>query len=66
MNPDGAIYGYEQSLANAYMNRLPNRTPFEGIYLASAWTDPGGGYQPCLQAGAAAFVQLMRDWGAEA
>jgi hypothetical protein len=29
-NPEGAIYGYEQSLANAYMNRLPITTPVGG------------------------------------
>ena len=60
-NPEGAIYGYEQSLANAYMTRLDQRTPFKGLYLASAWTKPGGGYQPCLQSGADAFKALIKD-----
>jgi all-trans-retinol 13,14-reductase len=62
-NPEGAIYGYEQSLANSYMNRLKNKTPVKGLYFASAWSDPGGGYQPCLQSGAKAFRALVRDWG---
>ncbi len=35
-NPEGAIYGYEQSMDNAYMTRLEQRTPFKGLYLASA------------------------------
>jgi all-trans-retinol 13,14-reductase len=61
-NPEGAIYGYEQSLANAFMTRLPNTTPFKGLYLASAWTNPGGGYQPCLQSGTTAAQRLMQDW----
>jgi all-trans-retinol 13,14-reductase len=61
-NPEGAIYGYEQSLANAYMNRLENTTPFKGLYLASAWCNPGGGYQPCLGSGLSAFNALMKDW----
>jgi prolycopene isomerase len=60
-NPEGAIYGYEQSLGNAYMTRLDQRTPFKGLYLASAWTKPGGGYQPCLQSGANAFKALIKD-----
>jgi len=60
-NSEGAIYGYEQSLANAYMTRLDQRTPFKGLYLASAWTKPGGGYQPCLQSGADAFKALIKD-----
>jgi prolycopene isomerase len=60
-NPEGAIYGYEQSLDNAYMTRLDQRTPFKGLYLASAWTKSGGGYQPCLQSGADAFKALIKD-----
>ena len=61
-NPEGAIYGYQQSLDNAYMNRLKNSTPFKGLYLASAWTTPGGGFQPCLESGAMAFRALIKDW----
>jgi len=60
-NPEGAIYGYEQSMDNAYMTRLEQRTPFKGLYLASAWTKPGGGYQPCLGSGADAFKALVKD-----
>lgn len=60
-NPEGAIYGYEQSLENAYMTRLENRTPFKRLYLASAWTKPGGGFQPCLQSGVNAFRELLKD-----
>ncbi len=60
-NPEGAIYGYEQSIDNAYMTRLEQRTPFKGLYLASAWTKSGGGYQPCLRSGADAFKALMKD-----
>lgn len=63
-NPQGAIYGYEQSLANAFMTRLPNTTPFPGLYLASAWTNPGGGYQPCLQSGTMAAQRVMSEWEA--
>jgi phytoene dehydrogenase-like protein len=36
-NPEGAIYGYEQSLDNSFMNRIKNTTSFKGLYLASAW-----------------------------
>jgi all-trans-retinol 13,14-reductase len=64
-NPQGAIYGYEQSLDNAYMNRIKNTTPFNGLYLASAWGGDGGGYHPCLQAGLKAYTALIKDWGLE-
>ena len=62
-NPEGAIYGYEQAMNNAYMNRLENTTPYKGLYLASAWSNPGGGFQPCLDSGAQAFKALVKDWG---
>ncbi len=65
-NPEGSIYGYEQSLANSFMTRLPITTPFRGLYLASAWSNPGGGYEPCLGSGVSAVNALMRDWEVEA
>jgi phytoene dehydrogenase-like protein len=62
-NTEGAIYGYEQSMNNAYMNRIKNRTPVKGLYLASAWGNPGGGYGGAFRAGQGAFQALMEDWG---
>jgi prolycopene isomerase len=64
-NPEGAIYGYEQSLDNSYMNRIKSTTPFKGLYLASAWSDPGGGYQPCLESGLKAFNAFIKDWSSK-
>jgi len=61
-NPEGAIYGYEQSLDNAYMNRIKSSTSFKGLYLASAWGGGGGGYQPCLGSGLKAFKAFLKDW----
>ncbi|CAB1082533.1 hypothetical protein D1AOALGA4SA_10143 [Olavius algarvensis Delta 1 endosymbiont] len=62
-NPEGAIYGFEQSLDNAYMNRIKNTTPVKGLYLASAWGNPGGGYSGVFRAGQSAFVEMMKDLG---
>ncbi len=61
-NTEGAIYGFEQSMDNAFMNRLDNRTPVKGLYLASAWGSPGGGYTGALRAGERTFEQIMADW----
>jgi all-trans-retinol 13,14-reductase len=62
-NTDGAIYGFEQSMDNAYMNRIQNRTPVKGLYLASAWGNPGGGYVGVFRGGENAFREMMEDWG---
>jgi len=61
-NTDGAMYGFEQSMDNAFMNRIPNRTPVKGLYLASAWGNPGGGFGGVLMAGEQTFGQIMEDW----
>jgi phytoene dehydrogenase-like protein len=47
---------------NAFMNRIDNRTPVKGLYLASAWANPGGGFGGVLRAGERAFEQIMEDW----
>lgn len=62
-NTQGAIYGFEQSMDNSYMNRIDNRTPVDGLYLASAWGNPGGGFTGALMSGQLTFLKLMEDWG---
>ena len=64
-NSEGAIYGFEQSMDNAYMNRINNRTPVKGLYLASAWGNPGGGYGAVLRSGEITFGMMMEDWRAD-
>ncbi len=63
-NTDGAIYGFEQSMQNAYMSRIRNKTPIKGLYLAGAWGEPGGGFAGVLRSGRRTFVELMRARGA--
>jgi phytoene dehydrogenase-like protein len=62
-NTQGAIYGFEQSMDNSYMKRIDNRTPLKGLYLASAWGSPGGGFAGVLMSGQQAFLKMMEDWG---
>jgi prolycopene isomerase len=62
-NTHGAIYGFEQSMDNAYMNRIKNKTPIEGLYLCGAWGYPGGGYAGVLRSGQITFQLMMEDWG---
>ncbi|MCK4485667.1 MAG: hypothetical protein KAU38_02775, partial [Desulfobacterales bacterium] len=62
-NTEGAIYGFEQSMKNAYMKRIDNRTPIKGLYMASAWGSPGGGYAGVLRGAEITFQKMMEDWG---
>ncbi len=62
-NSEGAIYGFEQSMNNAFMNRIENRTPIKGLYLAGAWGNPGGGFAGVLRSGQSAFSKILEDWG---
>jgi phytoene dehydrogenase-like protein len=60
-NYGGAIYGYDESMDNSFMNRIGNRTPVKGLYLASAWGNPGGGYAGVLRGGLNTFGCIMED-----
>jgi prolycopene isomerase len=62
-NTEGSIYGFEQSMENAYMTRISNETPIKGLYLAGAWGNPGGGYTGVLRSGQLTFDKLMESWG---
>ncbi len=61
-NPRGAIYGWDQTLDNAGQMRFPQRTPVKNLFLAGAWTFPGGGYGACIPSGLLAFAEVMRNW----
>ncbi len=61
-NPEGAIVGYEWSRENAFINRIKNRTPIKGLYLSSAWGNPGGGFLPLMIGAQATFKALVEDW----
>jgi prolycopene isomerase len=64
-NTEGAIYGFEQSMDNSFMTRIPNETPIKGLYLAGAWGSGGGGFGGALGGGAAAFAALTKSWAKE-
>ncbi|NOR14614.1 MAG: FAD-dependent oxidoreductase [Candidatus Aminicenantes bacterium] len=61
-NYRGAIYGWDQTVANSMPRRLAPKTPIRNLYLSGAWTQPGGGYGACLPSGLMCFGQIMQDW----
>lgn len=50
--PEGAIYGFAQTVNQSSINRLSQKTRVKGLILAGAWTRPGGGVH-------GAFVSAM-------
>ena len=42
-NHKGAIYGWNQKIPQSGVNRFSQNTKIDNLYLASAWTYPGGG-----------------------
>ncbi|MBA4367799.1 MAG: hypothetical protein C0403_09195 [Desulfobacterium sp.] len=60
-NPQGAIYGYEQAMDNQFIGRIKNHTPIEGLYQASAWGYPGGGYEGVMRSGLGTFRLIVES-----
>ena len=48
---NGAIYGWSQTVSQSVTKRLKQSTPIENLYLAGAWTQPGGGIKGVMQSG---------------
>jgi prolycopene isomerase len=61
-NCGGAIYGYEQAMNNTFINRIDNRTPISNLYLASAWSSPGGGFTGAMRSGQKAWRAIVKDF----
>jgi phytoene desaturase len=51
LNLRGAIYGWEQTPDQSTTDRLPHRTPVDGLYLSGHWTQPGGGVLTAMSSG---------------
>lgn len=57
---DGAIYGFAQTLEQSGISRLPQETKVKGLFLAGAWTAPGGGVHACFISGMTAADLVFR------
>nr|MDO8061564.1 NAD(P)/FAD-dependent oxidoreductase [Candidatus Freyrarchaeum guaymaensis] len=58
-NYGGSIYGFNQTPKDNMLIRLPHEGPIRGLYFAGAWTQPGGGYEPCILSGSMAAQKLL-------
>lgn len=50
-NPQGSIYGYAATPTGHSIHRPQPRTSVPGLYLAGAWTFPGGGFTGAMSSG---------------
>lgn len=65
-NTQGAIYGYDQTIDNSGFTRREKFgqrvEQIPGLYLAGAWSYPGGGFEPVILSGMEAGKCVMEDW----
>lgn len=59
-NPGGAVYGFAQKPLQAGLFRLLQRPKVDGLYLASAWGYPGGGFTGALWGGYGCALEILR------
>lgn len=59
-NPGGAIYGFSQDTKQVGPQRPQCNTAIDGLFLASAWTAPGGGMAPVSKAGYKAALAALK------
>lgn len=50
-NPNGAVYGYAQTVKQSGRYRLSTNTPVCNLFLVGAWVTPGGGYEGSISSG---------------
>lgn len=58
-NPGGSIYGFDQPPWSSTALRHPAKAPIDGLWLAGAWVQPGGGFEPCIVSGRMAAEGLV-------
>jgi len=59
LNPKGTIFGWDNTPEQSMLKRLPPETPIENLFLAGAWTFPGGGQSAVLSSGLSAASKIL-------
>lgn len=60
-NYEGAIYGWEQSVPQTGIMRMDRITPIKNLFMAGAWTRPGGGIAGVIYSGKAIASELLKN-----
>ena len=56
----GAVYGFANTAYDHTFLRMSARGPLAGLFFAGASTQPGGGFDPCVQSGNTAAKMALR------
>jgi len=63
LNPRGTIFGWDNIPDQSMLKRLPQETPIPNLYLAGAWTFPGGGQSAVISSGLMAARKILKREG---
>lgn len=58
-NPGGSFIGFDATPEQSILNRPEQETPISNLFLAGAWTFPGGGQSTVLQSGQMAAAKIL-------
>lgn len=61
LNPGGLPYGYAQTLDQSARKRLPVKSTVPGLYFASAWSSPGGGFSGAILSGYTCALSVLHQ-----
>ena len=59
LNPRGSIFGWDNTPGQSTLSRLAQQTPISNLYLAGAWTFPGGGQSAVIISGTIAAQAIL-------
>ncbi len=60
-NTEGTPYGYAQTLGQTARKRLPVKSVIPGLYFASAWSSPGGGFSGAILSVYTCALKVLHD-----
>jgi phytoene dehydrogenase-like protein len=64
LNPQGSIFGWDNVPEQSTLSRLTQQTPVSNLYLAGAWTFPGGGQSAVIISGTIAARVILQAMSA--
>jgi len=61
LNPEGTVYGFAQTVDQSGKNRIRAKSPVDGLYFASAWAFPGGGFSGAIISGYLCGLKIIKE-----